>query len=216
MKSHASEKKWMSREQVTFINLTPIWKITSKELVVPEPSSNVRIDETSCHTGLSHFWSNSSTSSWRGGSWWSQPYLIHTTQKIWGSWCHWVDQKNCVKMCCLLAYKSYSGQQQADLPLDRVSPEEPPFTYVGVDYFRPFGVKRGWSVVKRYGVIYKWQHLLTQTLSWMKYERLIRSVRNVLNSTLNVQIWMRKVSTWSYVKLRLFSTVVQSPGPPQI
>lgn len=47
------------------------------------------------------------------------------------------------------------GQQQmADLPLDRVSPDEPPFTYVGVDYFGPFGVKRGRSVVKHYGVIF--------------------------------------------------------------
>jgi hypothetical protein len=47
------------------------------------------------------------------------------------------------------------GQQQmADLPLDRVSPDEPPFTNVGVDYFGPFGVKRGRSVVKRYGVIF--------------------------------------------------------------
>ena len=42
----------------------------------------------------------------------------------------------------------------ADLPLDRVSPDEPPFTNVGVDYFGPFGVKRGRSVVKRYGVIF--------------------------------------------------------------
>ena len=42
----------------------------------------------------------------------------------------------------------------ADLPLDRVSPDEPPFTNVGVDYFGPFGVKRGRSVVKRYGVTF--------------------------------------------------------------
>lgn len=47
------------------------------------------------------------------------------------------------------------GQQQmADLPLDRISPDEPPFTYVGVDYFGPFGVKRGRTIVKRYGVIF--------------------------------------------------------------
>lgn len=42
----------------------------------------------------------------------------------------------------------------ADLPLDRVSPDEPPFTYVEVDYFGPFGVKRGRTIVKRYGVIF--------------------------------------------------------------
>ncbi len=47
------------------------------------------------------------------------------------------------------------GQQQmADLPLDRISPDEPHFTYVGVDYFGPFGVKRARSVVKCYGVIF--------------------------------------------------------------
>lgn len=113
----------------------------------------------------------------------SQPYVIHTTPKILGSWCHCVNQKNCVKMCCL----NPEQQQMADLPLDRVSPDEPPFTYAGVDYFGPFGVKCGKSVVKQYGVIYKWQHLLTQTLSLMKDERLIRCVRKVLNSTLNVQ-----------------------------
>ena len=42
----------------------------------------------------------------------------------------------------------------ADLPLDRVSPDEPPFTNVGVDYFGPFGVKHGRSVVNRYGFIF--------------------------------------------------------------
>lgn len=42
----------------------------------------------------------------------------------------------------------------ADLPQDRVSPDEPPFTRVGVDYFGPFEVKCGRSTVKRYGVLF--------------------------------------------------------------
>ncbi|KAK5933229.1 hypothetical protein CgunFtcFv8_004874 [Champsocephalus gunnari] len=42
----------------------------------------------------------------------------------------------------------------ADLPKDRVLPDEPPFTNVGVDYFGPFEIQRGRSLVKRYGVIF--------------------------------------------------------------
>ena len=45
-------------------------------------------------------------------------------------------------------------QQMADLPASRVTPFEPPFTRVGVDYFGPFMVKRGRSNVKRYGCIF--------------------------------------------------------------
>ena len=42
----------------------------------------------------------------------------------------------------------------ADLPRNRISPGEPPFTSVGVDCFGPFHVKHGRSRVKRYGVIF--------------------------------------------------------------
>ncbi|XP_014663229.1 PREDICTED: uncharacterized protein LOC106805948 [Priapulus caudatus] len=45
-------------------------------------------------------------------------------------------------------------QLMADLPKARVTPHEPPFTWVGVDYFGPFSVKRGRSEVKRYGCIF--------------------------------------------------------------
>ena len=46
------------------------------------------------------------------------------------------------------------SQRMADLPADRLCPEEPPFTYVGIDCFGPFYVKRGRSREKRYGCLF--------------------------------------------------------------
>lgn len=42
----------------------------------------------------------------------------------------------------------------SNLPRDRVTPDEPPFTRVDVDYFGPFEVKQGPSLVKRYSVLF--------------------------------------------------------------
>ena len=52
-------------------------------------------------------------------------------------------------------HQSPTGRQKtADLPVDRVTPSRPPFTFTGVDCFGPFEVRRGRSKVKRYGVIF--------------------------------------------------------------
>ena len=45
-------------------------------------------------------------------------------------------------------------QQMAVLPTVRVTPTEPPFTRVGVDYFGPFMVKRARGEQKRYGCLF--------------------------------------------------------------
>ena len=42
----------------------------------------------------------------------------------------------------------------ANLPVDRLTPDLPPFTSIGTDCFGPFQVRRAQSFVKRYGVIF--------------------------------------------------------------
>ncbi|XP_050417733.2 uncharacterized protein LOC126831129 [Patella vulgata] len=46
------------------------------------------------------------------------------------------------------------NQRMADLPKERVTPDLPPFSYIGIDCFGPFFVKRGRSQLKRYGCIF--------------------------------------------------------------
>ena len=45
-------------------------------------------------------------------------------------------------------------QLMGDLPRERLSPDLPVFSNIGIDCFGPFSVKRGRSEVKRYGVIF--------------------------------------------------------------
>ena len=45
-------------------------------------------------------------------------------------------------------------QHMSDLPVQRITPGKPPFTYVGVDCFGIFYVKRGRSTEKRYGCLF--------------------------------------------------------------
>jgi transposase InsO family protein len=45
-------------------------------------------------------------------------------------------------------------QKLADLPLIRITPDLPPFTHIGLDYFEPIEVKSGRSRVKRYGALF--------------------------------------------------------------
>lgn len=74
---------------------------------------------------------------------------------------YWIPSANAairkILSKCVTCHRLHGAagrQQTADLPQDRVCPDDPPFSRVGVDYFRPFEVKRGRSLVKRYGVIF--------------------------------------------------------------
>ena len=58
---------------------------------------------------------------------------------------------------CLTCRKQNAvhGQQvMADLPADRLTPGESPFSYVGIDVFGPLYVKQGRSTVKHYGCLF--------------------------------------------------------------
>nr|XP_039257584.1 uncharacterized protein LOC120334188 [Styela clava] len=59
--------------------------------------------------------------------------------------------KSVIRKCMFCRRRSspVSKQIMADLPKERVTPGERPFTYVGVDYFGHFLVKQGRSTVKR-------------------------------------------------------------------
>lgn len=55
---------------------------------------------------------------------------------------------------CRKRQAAVGEQKMANLPPDRLQPDHPPFTNVGVDYFGPFEAKRGRARVKRYGVLF--------------------------------------------------------------
>ncbi|XP_062617169.1 uncharacterized protein LOC134278886 [Saccostrea cucullata] len=73
-------------------------------------------------------------------------WLVHAASAI----------RKLVSKCtiCRRQGSSVGEQKMASLPEDRLIPDEPPFTRVGVDYFGPFIVKQKRSHVKRYGVLF--------------------------------------------------------------
>ncbi|XP_056588276.1 uncharacterized protein LOC130408847 [Triplophysa dalaica] len=81
--------------------------------------------------------------------------LSHLRQKYWVPGACAAIRKVLTKcVICRRLSASPGHQKMADLPQNRITPYEPPFSRVGLDCFGPFEVKRGRAVVKRYGLIF--------------------------------------------------------------
>ncbi|XP_053402584.1 uncharacterized protein LOC128557935 [Mercenaria mercenaria] len=72
-------------------------------------------------------------------------WIIHGLQTV----------KSVLSQCitCKRQLQRPEVQQMSDLPEERLTPDMPPFTYVGVDYFGPMFVKSGRKHYKRYGCL---------------------------------------------------------------
>ena len=76
-------------------------------------------------------------------------------EKYWITYANFLTQ-SILNRCyeCRKVHGELGKQKMVDLPPDRVTPGMPPFSFVGVNYFGPFTVKRGHCSVKRYGVLF--------------------------------------------------------------
>ena len=81
--------------------------------------------------------------------------LCHLRKKYWITGANTAARKVISKcVTCRRHRGKMIEQKMANLPKERVLPDEAPFTNVGVDYFGPINVKRGRTILKRYGVIF--------------------------------------------------------------
>lgn len=83
-------------------------------------------------------------------------YMLHRLrQKYWIINANSAARKILSQCTVCRRYRGKLGEQKmSDLPEERVVPDNAPFTNAGVDYFGPLEVRRGRTVLKRYGVIF--------------------------------------------------------------
>ena len=81
--------------------------------------------------------------------------LANVRQKFWILKASILVKEHVKKCVVCRKYQAFvMGQEMAALPTDWTIGNEPPFTRSDVDYFRPFLIKSGRSLIKRYGVIF--------------------------------------------------------------
>ena len=110
-------------------------------IILPRDSQVSRLILTSAHQKVGHLGTNSTLTELRRKYW-----IPRASQLV----------RSIIAKCVLC--QRYRGrlqvQKMANLPEERLEPGQPAFTKSGVDYFGPLGIKRGRSVLKRYGVIF--------------------------------------------------------------
>ena len=112
----------------------------------------------------------------------------------------------------------------ADLPEHRATPDKPLFTFVRVDCFGPFLVKRARSQVKRYGVLFtclsicavhigivhsletsSFLHALRRFIAWRGQPEVIRS-NNGTNFVSDEREIQAAIKNWNQDKIHNFLT----------
>ncbi|XP_050973435.1 uncharacterized protein LOC127169834 [Labeo rohita] len=81
--------------------------------------------------------------------------LSKLRQKFWITTANSLVRKFLSSCVTCRKIRAKAGEQKmSELPYDRVTPDHPPFTNIGVDYFVPSDVRQSRSNVKRYGVLF--------------------------------------------------------------
>lgn len=93
--------------------------------------------------------------------------LSHLRQQYWVPSANTAIRRLVAKCVVCRRLSGNRGEQHmADLPRDRITPDHPPFTNVGVDFFGPFEIRWGRKTAKRYGVIFTCLTIRAVHLRW--------------------------------------------------
>ena len=115
--------------------------VSKHQMIIPKNSVLARMIAVDAHRSTGHLGKNST--------------LAVIREKFWIPGVSSLLKSLMSKCVICRRYQSFPLQQKmANMPPERLETDDPPFTRVGMDYFGPFELKRGRSVVKRYGVIF--------------------------------------------------------------
>lgn len=123
------------------VEMSDLHEDSKHQIILPSNHNVTRIlirkyHEQNAHMGPVHILSQLRQKYW----------IIHGLQTV----------KSVIGQCitCKRQLQRPEVQQMGDLPEERLTPDMPPFTYVGVDYFGPMYVKSGRKHHKRYGCLF--------------------------------------------------------------